>query len=204
VHVSEDGQTVPIVYRTEGILSDFAADALRGRGTRVFKARMLNPNTTEVEGDPVALKDVWVDHDRDSEGEIRRKIEEEANDEDKPRIRQYLMTVLHHGDVLVNYKRDHTRDLILRHAEVPSVDRFTLRRKMDQPESIMSTGSLPMVDAPGQARACYASYYQYSPKVHYRVVYKEVARPLYTIESLAIVFQSLIDGTIGMPLSSVE
>jgi Fungal protein kinase len=126
VDAFEGKGTVPIVFRTELILSDFATDALRGRGTRIFKARKLNPATGQVGRGPVATKDVWVDDDCDREEWIRAKIEEGANEEDALLIQQYFMTVLHHGDVLIFGQTDHTRNLVMHQADFPSEVRFPL------------------------------------------------------------------------------
>ena len=76
-------RTVPIVFHTEQTLSDLAADALHGRGTRVFKAHKLNCTSGQMEGEPVTIKDIWVDDDRDREGWIRANIEEGADEEDE-------------------------------------------------------------------------------------------------------------------------
>lgn len=199
VDAFEGKGTVPIVFRTELILSDFAADALRGRGTRVFKARKLNLATGQVEGEPVAIKDVWVDDDRDREGWIRAKIEEGANEEDTSLIQQYFMTVLHHGDVLIFGQTDHTRNLVMRQADVPSEVRFPLRRNQDRgrPEPVPSSGSTPFSHIPGLTRVPHAEYYQYHAKVHYRIVYREVAQALHDVQNFAVGFQALIDGTKG-------
>ncbi|KAF7790466.1 hypothetical protein EIP86_001421 [Pleurotus ostreatoroseus] len=62
---SSDGDTLN--YRTLGVLSDSGASRLLSRGTRVWKAvRIVNGEET---GEPVALKDVWVDSDREREGD---------------------------------------------------------------------------------------------------------------------------------------
>jgi hypothetical protein len=199
VDAFEGERVVPVVFRTEQILSDFAADALRSRDTRVFKARKLNPVSGQVEGEPVAIKDVWVDDDRDREGWIRAKIEEGANEEDKLLIQQYFMTVLHHGDVIIFGQTDHTWNLIMRQADVPSEVRFPLRRNLDsdRPEPVPSSGSTPFIHIPGLTCAPHAEYYQYHAKVHYRVVYREVAQALHDVQSFAVGFQALIDGTEG-------
>ncbi|THH07427.1 hypothetical protein EW146_g9326 [Bondarzewia mesenterica] len=50
---------IETVYRTKKILSDIGADALHGRGTRVWEAVKLEGGK-EV-GESAALKDVWID-----------------------------------------------------------------------------------------------------------------------------------------------
>ncbi|EGO00860.1 hypothetical protein SERLA73DRAFT_105307, partial [Serpula lacrymans var. lacrymans S7.3] len=194
-----DGQA-PAIYRTEEILSDFGADALRGRGTRVFKARRFNIQSGEVEGKPVAIKDAWVDEDRDREGDIRKTFEAEADDDDKSEIRKYFLTVLDHGDVIIDGHVDHTRDLHLRNANIPSDSRFRLQRKKLPADPVSSTGSAPSLGIPGQTRAAHTGHYQYSFKVHYRIVFEEVVEPIYTLKYLADVLRIIIHGTTSLQL----
>jgi hypothetical protein len=191
VDAFEGKGTVPIVFRTELILSDFATDALRGRGTRVFKARKLNPATGQVGREPVATKDIWVDDDCDREEWIRAKIEEGANEEDALLIQQYFMTVLHHGDVLIFGQTDHTRNLVMHQADFPSEVRFPLRRKQDsgRPEPVPSSGSSPFSHIPGFTRVPHAEYCRYHAKVHYRIVYRKVAQALHDIQNFAVGFK---------------
>ena len=79
VHDEKDGEhgveraVGESVYLTTRILSDFGADGLRCRGTRVFEARLLD-GKGDATRDPVAIKDVWVDEDRGREGTIREKL----------------------------------------------------------------------------------------------------------------------------------
>jgi hypothetical protein len=53
-------------YRTLSVLSDYGADPLLGRGTRVFRVY----DTTDPSRTPRTLKDVWVEADRHREGDI--------------------------------------------------------------------------------------------------------------------------------------
>jgi hypothetical protein len=103
----------------------FGADALLGRGTRVFEARKLDDEGNPV-GDTVATKDVWGDDDREREGTVREKSHQGARGEDKVLIEKYFLTVLDHGDVVINGQVDHIRDLIMRHRDVPVDRRFLL------------------------------------------------------------------------------
>ncbi|EGO04175.1 hypothetical protein SERLA73DRAFT_67889 [Serpula lacrymans var. lacrymans S7.3] len=165
-----------------------------------FKARRFNIQSGEVEGKPVAIKDAWVDEDRDREGDIRKTFEAEADDDDKGEIRKYFLTVLDHGDVIIDGHVDHTRDLHLRNVNIPSDSRFRLQRKELPADPVSSTGSAPSSGIPGQTRAPHAGHYQYSFKVHHRIVFEEVAQPIYTLKYLADVLRIMIHGTTSLQL----
>ena len=101
------------VYRTTGVLYDGGFGALRGRGTRVWKARRLN-EVGELVGAPVALKDSWVDWHREREGDISSRIRESSASlerEDFELLNEMLLTILDHGDVLISGRPDCTRSL---------------------------------------------------------------------------------------------
>jgi Fungal protein kinase len=89
VHSRINNEVTERSYRTSQTLSDRSADALRGRGTRVFKARLLDAEGNET-GNPVALKDVWLDNNRDREGDIMEEICNEVSSEDKIKLQQSL------------------------------------------------------------------------------------------------------------------
>ena len=101
------------VYRTIGVLYDGGLGALCGRGTRVWKARRLD-EAGEMVGDPVALKDSWVDQHREREGDVSSRIRQSSvslEREDFDLLNEMLLTVLDHGDVLVSGRPDCTRSL---------------------------------------------------------------------------------------------
>lgn len=60
------------IYRTLEVLSDFAAESILGRATRVYKAQELKNGVPY--GDVVVLKDQWIDSDRIKEGDIYKQI----------------------------------------------------------------------------------------------------------------------------------
>ncbi|KAF9503667.1 hypothetical protein BS47DRAFT_778303 [Hydnum rufescens UP504] len=65
-------------FRTRKILSSFGAEPLRGRGTRVYEAIGVDEHGKEM-GDPVVLKDIWIDHDRMREGTILAQLYDEED-----------------------------------------------------------------------------------------------------------------------------
>jgi hypothetical protein len=84
------------IYRTSKILFSYGADALCGRGTRVFEGNMLKDRMPY--GPSVAIRDAWVDHDRKWEATILADFFSKANEIDK---QQHFLTVLACGDVVI-------------------------------------------------------------------------------------------------------
>ncbi len=67
---SSDGEK--FVYRTLDKISDSVAAMILGRGTRVWKA--IEIKSGEPHGEPVVLKESWVDTDRMREGAVHQAI----------------------------------------------------------------------------------------------------------------------------------
>ena len=96
------------IYRTTKVLSASGDNYLIGRATRVWEAVEI-VDGVEV-GDPVALKDCWVDSDRDREGYIIAQIRASPlSEKDQKDLNRVLITVPIHGDVLAEGIQDRTR-----------------------------------------------------------------------------------------------
>lgn len=148
------------VYRTLEVLSDAGTGYLLGRGTRVWKAVKIE--NEEPVGEPVALKDAWVDHLREREGSIDARIKSSTvNTFQSGILAMGLLNVLLHGDVFVAGVQDCTRSLPVRRT---------------------TTGDDPVTE---DFETC--SPYQ----VHYRIVYKEIGTPLRSITSFPTAFKAL-------------
>ncbi|KAF9503909.1 hypothetical protein BS47DRAFT_735648 [Hydnum rufescens UP504] len=64
-------------------------------------------------GDPIVLKDIWIDHGRMREGAILAQLYEDADEEDKKLVKKHFLTTICHGDVLIEPSvADDTRDLM--------------------------------------------------------------------------------------------
>ncbi|KAI0924857.1 hypothetical protein AcV7_007226 [Taiwanofungus camphoratus] len=187
---SADGTNV--VYRTIKILADFGANAPQGRGTRVWEAKKLE-NGEEC-GEPVALKDSWIDSDRTREGALYGELRASDTSTDfQDAMKTFIMTVICEGDVYINGEIDDTRTLMTRGQGIPkNSSHFTVQltwppaAKLSQ-SSRVTTGyhhspEEYMWKLPDPPRV-------YHPKAHYRIVFKEVCKPIYTVPSLATVFQ---------------
>lgn len=159
------------VYRTVSVLSDTTPDAIVGRGTRVWKAIRVE-NGTET-GEPVALKDSWVDGGGGREGTTYTNILASTTGSKVTEIlKKYLLTVLLDGDVFVNGVMDCTRIILPQSADNSShTDPDNENQRSVRPPS---------------------------RQAHYRVVYEEVCEAsLHYVASLHTVFKALGDACIG-------
>ncbi|KAI6110910.1 hypothetical protein EDD16DRAFT_1897766 [Pisolithus croceorrhizus] len=185
-----------LVYQTTRVISDYSADTLSGRGTRVFEARLIFLNGTSVkDAKPVVLKDSWRDCDRDREDIILNQIFADLlkhkGPEQEEEARKHFLTVLAAGNVMVDGKIDST-DCLLRGSDL-STDRTPHRlpaEEVPKGKPIRSgEGSTPIFR--------FAPYSTKHSKVHhrthFRLVFKEVCRSIYELRSLDTVFATLED-----------
>lgn len=199
----DTGQNV--VYRTEELLSDVGANHIRGRGTRVWKVKTVFRNH-RVSKTEFILKDSWVDSGRKREGKVLAEIRGSTKDtEVMAQLDEILLTMLMHGDAYIDGAIDQTvsgdyRDTIIRDNNV----KFSLNHVSPNQTATGSSGEElndykkgkavviridepvgdyrdpPPVEEPEDA----IEPLYYSSKVHYRIVFKEVCKPLHSITSL--------------------
>ncbi|KAL4068805.1 hypothetical protein V8B97DRAFT_1872938 [Scleroderma yunnanense] len=190
------------VYRTTRIISDFGAEALRGRGTRVFEAYLkIHPEGNATENSKrVVIKDSWRECDRKREDEIRAEIfsdlEKAKGTEAAEADMKYFLTVLQASDVTVDGKKDDT-DQLLHYLPLPT-----------------DCGWYSISPSPGLSRTrhtssvgCPPSYNsrRHAPiprkihhRTHSRIVFEEVCTPLFELRNLEDVFETLGDGLEGL------
>lgn len=179
IDVYTDADTPPTTYRSKALLSDFGAHALRGRATRVFEVQIL------VDGEPTgefhALKDVWVDFDRVTEGKLLEDIEASIGEEDKEAFRRHFMTKLEHGYVYVPNEEGR---LVVDRAFTPTtcsvvggIHRWSFFdlgfTKPRGPETHRSGCSPDASKPPDESMG-------FSNKNHYRIVFKDVGTPVFS------------------------
>ncbi|KAF8501187.1 hypothetical protein JB92DRAFT_882570 [Gautieria morchelliformis] len=193
----QDKVTGKVVYvKTVELIADFGADAVRGRGTRVWKALSRQSDGTDMH---VVVKDVWIDADRVREGDIRTMLEERASNDktNKDKIAKHFVTVLFSGNVLIDGQIDDTFDFIQRGHEIPpDSDELQLRVHKSNGIAIsVSTGGLPITypTMPFFRRV-------YGPKAHYRLIFAQVAQPIYSIRTLPQFFLAMRDAAIALQL----
>ena len=190
-------------YRTVRLISDIGAEAIRGRGTRVWEVRQLNKNDEE-DPTPLVLKDSWVDADREREGHILATIRETAQglsnvyDFDK-----YFMKAKDYGDVYIEDKLDHTYGLIRKRSSPVGSEHKPLVIKTKAPvpakgphipsnaAGVTGAPQLPGDDDDGQNSV------KYSAKIHHRIVFTEVGTTVAEVSSLSDAVFAMADVTRG-------
>ncbi|KAF9230900.1 hypothetical protein BU15DRAFT_83049 [Melanogaster broomeanus] len=196
-----DAEGSPAVYQTVKILSDFGADALRGRGTRVFKAfRKPKPQDTEVARVYVVIKDAWRDSTRMREDEILKNILHDIETNLGPSARedakQYFLTVLHAEDVMIDNKIDDTLRL-LHHENIPADSRWHdvgagKEKEPNRSTHTPSTGALPSIPLHLTRRTLPAVKSEVvHHKIHFRAVFAELGEPIHTLKKLDEVLETL-------------
>ncbi len=164
----QDGNTRK--YRTLGLIAQVGS-TLRSRVTRVWKAVRIEDGR-EV-GEPVVLKDTWMDSERSSEGEILSNIVGDLPVEDQDKSRDFFPAIECHGKVYLDYERN----------ALDAARSFT----MADP----STEQLP------DAQPLWHKIATQKGPVHYRIVFKDVCKPLNKETSLATIFRALSKTAFG-------
>ncbi|KAH0825895.1 hypothetical protein J3R83DRAFT_7707, partial [Lanmaoa asiatica] len=176
------------VFTTIGELATYGADAIFGRGTRVYKAK-------DKDGRVVAIKDSWRDHDRDTEGATLEKIfndiKAKFGQQGAEDARKYFVQVRVSKDVEIFGKLDTTLAFTgLDKLEWIDVDvKHALSTKLHTP----STGHIESNRSPVIPRGKVgARYTQELPmKVHTRTAFKDVGKPLKDVARLGDSFKCL-------------
>ncbi|PSR88600.1 hypothetical protein PHLCEN_2v5127 [Hermanssonia centrifuga] len=170
---SESGEEK--TYRTLDSLSDSSTERLLGRGTRVWKA--IRTQDGKDCGEPVALKDAWVDHDRGREGDVFTRLRQSSiSAAHTVVLDKCFLTVQSHGDVFISDHQDCTWISPISQA-TPTVSHA------------------PVV---GPSGAIFADIPQDRRQVHYRVVFEEIGKPLSRETSLCTVFKIVADAAVAL------
>lgn len=185
-------------YRTLKLTSDKDADLLFGRGTRMWKVLALDEHGRTT-GLPLTLKDSWIDEDRLREGAIydlfRSKNQTPAFERF---LADFFMNVTTHGEVYIEEEAaiDNSRYLIARGAIIPEdCKRFLFGRPQGQQRKV-AVGHHFVQDS--LRTADFPDLLVRHPKTHYRVVFKEVCKPLYELPTLRDIFEALGQACLGM------
>ncbi|CAE6532644.1 unnamed protein product [Rhizoctonia solani] len=194
------------VYRTIGIISDVGADSAIGRGTRVWKVQRLE-NGLPV-GPIYALKDVWVNEDRDPEHAIVKEIRQQ-----QPDYSQYFLTFIDYGFAPLNPSRPEVLDSthrtqgrpidlkptgkVLRLLVVPIHSSRSQSQKTSSASrhSLGQSGDTPNPKLEGYRDFGYLSRY---PRLHYRAVFREIGDPVHELGSFSTVFTAIQGGWEGL------
>ncbi|KAF9810535.1 hypothetical protein IEO21_06858 [Rhodonia placenta] len=199
-------------YRTNKLISDFGADGLRGRGTRVWKAKKLvvdeSTGEKKEEGPDVVIKVSYIDDDRQREGSILAQIYDFLVAIKKESFyERCFLSVITHGDVYVHGRLDQTRQLMTRGLPIPE-HHATFVVQVQENESASaktSRGTGPSRTGTGDYRSSEPGRpFLYKPRTHYRIVFKEVCQRISDLRSLQSITEVLIQALIGKPRLSIQ
>ncbi|KAI0701179.1 hypothetical protein BC835DRAFT_1440239 [Cytidiella melzeri] len=191
---AQEPRTSTVTFRTITELSNIGAEAIRSRGTRVWKAQQLIDG--KVQPELVVIKDYWVDDNRLREATIRKKILEDApSDERRSILEEHLLTPLYFGDVVIDGQKDNTLTLLRRGAALPTdlepfpavhvpplaISEDTVPK--DMPLAPQGSG-IPLPEVP--LKPPITSFHD---KSHHRIVFKETGNTTETITSMKTTLQ---------------
>lgn len=212
----------PRTFRTKELLSGVGAEHLRGRGTRVWAVNELVSG--DVGAETFVLKDTWVDSDRIREGKITATILKSVqNAKVNALVKSALLSTEIHGDVLVNGVADRTLDGEFRRQLFnKNMPRFNFRQETSKENSAPSASN-PQTPSDANRESNQAStldkkvstphigddHYavktekaiqpiSHHSKSHYRIVFKELCRPLYKATSLEDILWILLKTSAGV------
>ena len=191
-------------YRSVKILSEFSADAIRGRATRVFEGYEINEHGQRVQGSKnIAIKDYWLDSSREAEPMILKKIMEGADETMKAKF----LTVLVWGNLSVNGNLDSTDRIMnslnlhleaggYKDSDHPTPLKFYLCQYVPkQPLKRSATGLAPST---GSVSRLTPSVVRFDAKTHQSIVFKEVGHPIHDEDSIKTIFKAARDATEGV------
>lgn len=204
-------------FITRRILTDFGADAMHGRGTRVW----VVVDKTDPDGREYVLKDCWIDSDRQTEGSILELIrhvrlvpsDDLPNDLDSGK--QHFLSVECHGNVLIPAKNYNYLDQTLKyHRGGKELNRQRDVYTQRQPSAALIYAAvryssegiliLPSATSTGDTPT-FNPTLPPSPNVtnrnmqHYRIVFDAVATGFTQLNSFKIIFtvlRDVINGTL--------
>lgn len=184
-------------FRTKRMISSIAADALRGRGTRVWEVVELDDDEEEIGDTTCALKDAWVDNDRTREGAILDAIRKSTKGKPDSRallegLNMFLLTTVAYGDVYLNDRVDTTRPW-----SIPAI--VNLLSVKNEPEEhgrvkshLAPMGGIALEPVPHQPATQH-----FATKSHHRIVFEEVGMTIREVQSLREVFTYIHEAILG-------
>ena len=179
-------------FVTESVLCNISAEEIEGRATRVWKAR-------DKDGKLVVLKDTWLDETRTPEDVMLKGIlETESNEEMISIVKRALFTVVCSGRVVIDGKEDNTKGILhgLGLQTRPPGLRITAPEDVKVQQGLHGGPGIGPSSKPVTS-VVIAQRNKLFHRYHYRIVFKEVATPLYNVNSLAQIFTACYDTVMG-------
>ncbi|KAF9513153.1 hypothetical protein BS47DRAFT_1362609 [Hydnum rufescens UP504] len=153
--------------------------------TRVFEAIELDGKEKDT---PVVLKDIWIDHDRMTEGTVLAQLYEEADQEDKKLVKKHFLTTICHGDILMDPGvPDDTRALM---HQLNGASSFKLQHTTVLECKVLSRSLNLRLHVPHVTLT-------YLHKMHYHIVFEEKGVTVDLLPSFHDVMKALADTVIG-------
>lgn len=205
-----------MVFKTLEVLSNIGTEAIRGRGTRVWRVESVIKNGKPVNNpQSFVLKDSWIDSDRERGGAIISMVRKDATklpEGGRKALLNALLTVKMYGDVWIDeddasgiekgfYDSTFTKEQ--REKIFPTGSSFI---RLQRP-AIDDATKEQITDIQGQAKGNPHSAFQnydhtakpvaYDPKTHSRIVFYEVCTPIHDERSLPKVCSALAAATTG-------
>ncbi|EKM48777.1 uncharacterized protein PHACADRAFT_132197 [Phanerochaete carnosa HHB-10118-sp] len=178
-------------YRTQRLISNIGAEALRGRGTRVWEVRELDRRGGKEIGPRLVLKDSWVDADRDREATILENIRKSATtDVQREAFDTYLLHAKDSWDVrTAGNKVDSTRKVICRRPLPPAMRAMAVKKYPDEDKTVDVTlppqGAIAGTSSEGPGPVMFAA------KVHHRILFGDVGKTIMEAGTLGAAFRVL-------------
>ncbi|KAI0057356.1 hypothetical protein BV25DRAFT_1920204 [Artomyces pyxidatus] len=183
-------------YVTTEILADHGAETMQGRAPRVYEAFEKGDRSRK----PVVVKDIWIEDDRQREGDILNTILSEASKQNSSAAAtsaQYFPTIICHGDVMIDGRQDQTLHLGMRGNSIPTGTKLHPMSMSTYPvpkEGAEAQGYLPYFGPKSRGRVQHPKDKKYQdviPRAHYRIAFNEVGIPLYEVHNLRMVYSVL-------------
>ncbi|KAJ7585670.1 hypothetical protein C8J56DRAFT_948624 [Mycena floridula] len=195
-------------YRTfDVVLSDFKADSISGRATRVWKARKLGEDKKPI-GDECALKDFWLEVTGDSEVEVYEKLKQqiklEGDEEDNNLFNRHFMAITDGGKVLgtdgqpVVAQELAPSDIIKFLSVLPDTCGTEVSRHVHRASQTPSSVGGPPTAQTESMTALNRDIRNYVPaspsgRHHHRTLFQAVGRPYHELTDIDLMVKVLID-----------
>ncbi|KAI0085368.1 hypothetical protein BDY19DRAFT_996900 [Irpex rosettiformis] len=196
------GQGREATYVTHQVLVNINAEAMQGRATRVWRGKKADEKGRPA-GHNTVIKDCWIDTDRKREGDILAEILEAARTSTNPdhlvNIKNHFLTVVHHGDVLVDGVKDTTLSL-RRGTDFPEPRKFLNLERCSSTTKEVDKPPVGIVTLDKNTVNWLNKFERADDKSHYRIVFdsEENCDPIDTLTSGRAIWGAMIDALTGV------
>lgn len=189
-------------YVTVKCLSDHAANTIAGRATRVWEAYEKG----QEKGVTFALKDLWMSMQAQQEGDILNTVFKLMADFKSPPdaldlgdYRKYFLTHLSHGLVMLPGGVVDDTKMAMHQETLPDKLNYyhtsaseNTARPSGSLHNSRSTGGLPHPTFVPHKKARRIKHLR-----HYRIVFKEIGKPLHQLHTPELAYRALLDAAKG-------